>query len=101
MWLMLQQDEPGDYVVGTGETHSVKEFVEAVFTAVDLDWQQYVVIDPQFFRPAEVDYLRADPSKARRILRWEPTVSFAELGQIMVEADLKRLHETPFIERKE
>ena len=91
MWLMLQQDEPGDYVVGMGETHSVKEFVEAAFAAVNLDWQEYVVVDPQFFRPAEVDHLCADATKARQVLHWEPNVSFRELVQMMVKADLERL----------
>jgi GDPmannose 4,6-dehydratase len=91
MWLMLQQDEPGDYVVGMGETHSVKEFVETAFAAVNLDWREYVVVDPQFFRPAEVDHLCADATKARRVLRWEPKVSFRELVQMMVKADLERL----------
>jgi len=91
MWLMLQQDEPGDYVVGMGETHSVKEFVETAFAAVNLDWREYVVVDPQFFRPAEVDHLCADATKARRVLRWEPKVSFRELVHMMVKADLERL----------
>ena len=77
MWLMLQHEEPGDYVVGTGETHTVKEFVATAFARADLDWQKYVVIDQRFFRPAEVELLCADPTKARRILRWEPEVSFA------------------------
>ena len=91
MWLMLQHEEPGDYVVGTGETHSVKEFVAAAFACADLDWQKYVVVDQRFFRPAEVELLCADPAKARRILRWEPEVSFHELVRMMVEADLQRL----------
>jgi GDPmannose 4,6-dehydratase len=91
MWLMLQQEEPGDYVVGMGETHTVKEFVETAFACVDLDWREYVVVDPRFFRPAEVDHLCADPTKARRILGWEPQVSFPALVRMMVEADLERL----------
>jgi len=91
MWLMLQQEEPGDYVIGTGEMHTVREFVEAAFARVDLDWRQYVVVDPQFLRPAEVDCLRADPAKAKRVLRWEPQVSFLELVRLMVEADVERL----------
>ena len=91
MWLMLQHEEPGDYVVGTGETHSVKEFVAAAFACADLDWQKYVVVDQRFFRPAEVELLCADLAKARRILRWEPEVSFHELVRMMVEADLQRL----------
>jgi GDPmannose 4,6-dehydratase len=91
MWLMLQQDTPADYVIGTGETHSVKEFVELAFASVDLDWQEYVVQDPRFLRPAEVDYLRADPDKAKRELGWEPRVTFAELVGMMVNTDLERL----------
>jgi GDPmannose 4,6-dehydratase len=91
MWLMLQHEEPGDYVVGTGETHSVKEFVAAAFACADLDWQKYVVVDQRFFRPAEVELLCADPAKARQILRWEPEVPFDELARMMVEADLQRL----------
>ena len=89
MWSMLQQDEPGDYVIGTGEAHSVREFVELAFENADLDWKQYVEIDPHYFRPAEVDFLLADAGKARRVLGWEPTVTFRELVRIMVEADLK------------
>ena len=91
MWLMLQHEEPGDYVAGTGETHTVKEFVATAFACVNLDWQKYVVVDQRLFRPAEVELLCADPTKARRILRWEPKVSFHELIQMMVEADLQRL----------
>ena len=91
MWLMLQHEEPGDYVVGTGETHSVKEFVATAFACADLDWQKYVVVDQRFFRPAEVELLCADPAKARQILRWEPEVPFDELTRMMVEADLQRL----------
>jgi GDPmannose 4,6-dehydratase len=91
MWLMQQHEKPDDYVVGTGETHSVKEFVATAFACADLDWQKYVVVDQRFFRPAEVELLCADPAKARRILRWEPEVSFHELVRMMVEADLQRL----------
>jgi GDPmannose 4,6-dehydratase len=91
MWLMLQQEEPSDYVVGTGETHTVKEFVEQAFAYVDLDWQRYVILDPKFLRPAEVDHLCANPAKARQVLRWEPQVSFPELVRMMVAADLTRL----------
>jgi GDPmannose 4,6-dehydratase len=94
MWLMLQHEEPGDYVVGTDETHSVKEFVATAFASADLDWQKYVVVDQLFFRPAEVELLCADSAKARRILRWEPKVSFPELVRMMVEADLQRLEVT-------
>src|SRR5262249_733720 len=92
MWLMLQQDQPDDYVVATGETHSVRELVEIAFAHVDLDWQKYVVQDPGLRRPAEVDLLVGDADKARRVLGWQPTVSFAELVRGMVEADLKRLN---------
>ena len=91
MWLMLQQDEPDDYVVGTGETHSVGELVEVAFAAAGLDWRQHVVQDPRFYRPAEVDMLVSDPSKAREKLGWEPEVGFEELVRMMVEADLCRL----------
>jgi GDPmannose 4,6-dehydratase len=91
MHLMLQAPEPEDYVVGTGETHSVRELVELAFTAVDLDWRQYVRTDPRFVRPAEVDMLKADPTKARERLGWKPTVDFEELVQMMVQADLEQL----------
>jgi len=88
MWLMLQQDEPGDYVIGTGEMHSVREFVEHAFAAASLDWRNYVDIDRRYFRPAEVDALQADAGKALRVLGWRPTVTFEELVKLMVEADL-------------
>ena len=88
MWLMLQQDQPDDYVVCTGETHSVREFCELAFGAVDLDYEDYVVIDPEFFRPAEVDLLVGDYAKARDQLGWKPTTSFPELVETMVRADL-------------
>jgi GDPmannose 4,6-dehydratase len=88
MWLMLQQDSPDDYVVGTGETHTVQEFVELAFDHVGLDWKRYVVIDPKFVRPAEVDLLLADPSKAKKQLGWQPQVSFERLVARMVENDL-------------
>ncbi len=91
MWLMLQQDKPQDYVVGTGETHSVRELVELAFGHAGLDYDKYVVSDPKYYRPAEVDVLLADPTKARRELGWTPTVSFAELVAMMVDADLERL----------
>jgi len=93
MWLMLQQDRPDDYVVGTGETHAVRELCERAFSCVGLDWQDYVVQDPRFIRPAEVDLLVADPSKAREVLGWKPNVSFGELVQMMVDSDLKLLKE--------
>jgi GDPmannose 4,6-dehydratase len=88
MWLMLQQDQPDDYVIGTGEAHSVRDFVELAFAHANLDWREFVEVDPRYFRPAEVDYLLADPSKARTILGWEPTVTFPELVALMVDADL-------------
>ena len=88
MWLMLQQAEADDYVIGTGETHSVEEFVSIAFDHVGLDWRKHVVVDPQFYRPAEVDLLLADPSKAKRQLNWEPEVSFPQLVRMMVDNDL-------------
>jgi len=89
MWLMLQQDQPDDYVVATGETHSVKEFVEATFAHLDLDWQQFVKHDARYERPAEVELLIGDSSKAKRQLNWEPKVKFKELVKIMVDADME------------
>jgi GDPmannose 4,6-dehydratase len=91
MWLMLQQDEPDDYVVGMGQTHSVQELCEAAFSYVDLNWRDYVVQDPRFMRPAEVDLLVSDPTKAHNVLGWEPRVSFEELVRMMVDADLELL----------
>jgi GDPmannose 4,6-dehydratase len=91
MWLMLQQAEPQDYVIGTGETHSVRELVELAFGHVGLDYRQYVVSDPRFHRPAEVDLLLADASKARKELGWKTRVSFTELVAMMVDADMNRL----------
>jgi GDPmannose 4,6-dehydratase len=91
MWLMLQQEKPQDYVVGTGETHSVRELVELAFSHAGLDYRKYVVSDPKYYRPAEVDLLLADPAKARRELGWRPKVSFAELVAMMVDADLERV----------
>ncbi|MFN2277597.1 MAG: GDP-mannose 4,6-dehydratase, partial [Candidatus Promineifilaceae bacterium] len=91
MWLMLQQDSPEDYVVSSGETHSVQEFLEEAFGYADLDWRDHVVQDPRYMRPAEVDLLVGDASKARRNLGWEPTVSFSELVHLMVDSDLKLL----------
>jgi len=90
MHLMVQQPEPDDYVVATGETHSVREFVEAAFEAADLDWEQYVFTDPAFLRPAEVDLLLGDVTKAREKLGWSPKIKFEDLVSLMVEADLKR-----------
>jgi GDPmannose 4,6-dehydratase len=87
MWLMLQQDAPDDYVVATGESHSVKEFLDAVFSHLDLDWREYVETDRYYFRPTEVDYLLGDSSKARRKLNWHPKLSFHDLVRIMTEQD--------------
>ena len=89
MWTMLQQDNPDDYVVATGETHSVREFCEATFARLDLDWKEYVKHDPRYERPAEVELLLGDPAKAKRQLGWEPKVKFKELVDIMVDADLE------------
>ena len=91
MWLMLQQKEPKDYVIGTGEQHTVQELVELAFRHVGLDWKQHVVQDPRFMRPAEVETLLADPTLAKRELGWTPKVSFPKLVQMMVDADLARL----------
>ncbi len=91
MWLMLQQEKPDDYVVATGETHAVSEFLEEAFSYVDLDWRDYVVQDPRYMRPAEVDLLVGDASKAGRELGWEPAVSFRELVRMMVDADIQML----------
>ena len=91
MWLMLQQDQPDDYVIATGTAHSVRDLVEAAFTHVGLDWNKYVGIDPQFIRPAEVDLLIGDPAKAKKDLGWEPAVDFKQLIAMMVDADLARL----------
>ena len=89
MWLMLQQETPDDYVVATGETHSVREFLEVAFSTVNLDYQDFVETDPRYFRPTEVDLLLGDPSKAKLKLRWKPKVSFHQLATMMVEADLE------------
>ncbi len=91
MWLMVQQDSPDDYVIGTGESHSVREFVELAFAHAGLDWREFVEIDIRYFRPAEVDFLLADASKARQKLGWEATVTFKELVRIMVDADLQKM----------
>jgi len=91
MWRMLQQPSPQDYVIGTGRTHSVRELVEAAFSHVGLDWQKHVVTDPRFMRPAEVDLLLADPTKAKQDLGWTPRVDFKQLIAMMVDADLERL----------
>ncbi len=91
MWLMLQQDAPDDYVISSGETHQIREFVELAFAHADLDWEQYVVIDPRFMRPAEVDMLIGDSSKARRVLNWQPEVDFRSLVKMMVDTDMAQV----------
>ena len=88
---MMQLDNPDDYVIGTGETHSVREFCEQAFGYLGLDYKEYVVQDPRFYRPAEVDLLVSDPSKGRQMLGWEPEVKFHELVRMMVDSDMKRL----------
>ena len=93
MWRMLQAEKPEDYVIATGESHSVREFLDLVFGHLGLDWQKHVEIDPRYFRPSEVDDLRGDPSRARRQLGWEPKVRFEELARMMTEADLKDLRD--------
>jgi len=93
MWLMLQQQAPDDYIIATGQTHSVKEFVKSAFDHVGLDWEKYTVVDKALYRPAEVNILQGDFSKARRKLKWEPSVKFEDLVRMMVDADLKRRHE--------
>ncbi len=95
MWLMLQHPEPDDFVIATGQTHSVEDFVRLAFGHLDLDYKKYVVIDQRFVRPAEVDLLLGDPSHARKKLGWEPEVSFESLVKMMVDADLKRLTSNP------
>ena len=93
MWRMLQQDEPDDYVIATGETHSVRDFLDEAASHIGLDWERHVEIDPKYYRPAEVDALCGDPSKAREKLGWEPKVTFKELVRIMIDADVKRLED--------
>ena len=93
MWRMLQLDSPDDFVVATGETHSVREFLETAFGHVGLDWEKYVEIDPQYFRPTEVDYLQGDASKAERVFGWRPKVKFHDLAKLMVDADIKLLED--------
>ncbi|MBI1804151.1 MAG: GDP-mannose 4,6-dehydratase [Ignavibacteriae bacterium] len=94
MWLMLQQHQPEDYVIATGQSHSVQEFVELAFKHVGLDWRNYVIVDPSLFRPAEVNHLRGDASKAAQKLGWKPEIAFEELVVKMVEADLERVRHT-------
>ncbi|HET6324369.1 MAG TPA: GDP-mannose 4,6-dehydratase [Planctomycetaceae bacterium] len=96
MWLMLQSDEPSDYVIATNETHTIREFLEATFSYLDLNWQDYVEIDPRYLRPTEVDLLIGDYSKAKDLLGWEPKTTFADLAQLMVEADWELAREERF-----
>jgi GDPmannose 4,6-dehydratase len=91
MWLMLQQNTPDDYVIATGETHTVKELVQVAFDHAGLDWEKYVKLDPAFIRPAEVDLLIGDPAKAKKQLGWAPKVSFEQLVKMMVDSDIERL----------
>ncbi|OQA02681.1 MAG: GDP-mannose 4,6-dehydratase [Planctomycetes bacterium ADurb.Bin401] len=100
MWLMMQQEKPDDYVIATGETHSVREFLDEVFGYLELDWQNYVEIDSKYFRPAEVDLLLGDASKARKELKWQPKVSFKQLAKMMAEADLKLAENEKIIKDK-
>jgi GDPmannose 4,6-dehydratase len=99
MWLMLQQDQPDDYVIATGVSHSVRELVEIAFARVGLDWQKFVKVDPALLRPAEVDHLLGDASKARKALDWRPQVDFTQLVEMMVDADLARLSAAPSLSR--
>ncbi|HEU4488660.1 MAG TPA: GDP-mannose 4,6-dehydratase [Actinomycetota bacterium] len=94
MWLMLQHDEPDDFVIATGETHTIREFAELAFAHASLDWERYVKVDPRYYRPAEVDFLRGNPAKAKRILGWEPRTTFSQLVELMVDADIKLLEDT-------
>jgi len=91
MHKILQYNKPGDFVIGTGETHSVKEFVEKAFSYVDLDWNDHVKIDPKYFRPTEVESLKSDPSKSKKVLKWSPVISFDDLVKIMMDADVRRV----------
>jgi len=93
MWLMLQQDDPQDFVIATGQSHSVREFLEEAFSYADLDWKEYVEIDPRYFRPTEIELLLGDAGRAQKILGWEPEVGFKELVRLMVDADIKALEE--------
>lgn len=100
MWMMLQHDEPLDLVIGTGETHTIREFLDEAFGYVNLDWNDYVRIDPKYFRPTEVDYLLADPTKAREVLGWEAKVKFHDLVRIMVDSDMQLMGLEPVGEGK-
>jgi len=100
MWLMLQQDKPDDYVIATGQSHSVREFLDEVFGYLDLDWHKYVEIDQRYFRPTEVDFLLGDSSKARKVLKWEPRMDFKKLARMMVEADMKLAEQEKVLKQK-
>jgi len=100
MWLMLQQERPDDYVIATGETHSVQEFLEEVFSYLDLDWRQYVELDPQYYRPAEVDLLVGDASRAKKKLGWEPKTTFRDLVRLMVDADIEHIRRVKLLTSK-
>jgi GDPmannose 4,6-dehydratase len=93
MWLMLQQPQPDDYVIATGESHTVREFLQRAFEHVGLDWEPYVALDARYMRPSEVDHLRGDASKAERLLDWRPRTTFAELVTLMVDADIRLLED--------
>jgi len=101
MWLMLQQDKPDDYVIATGETHSVREFLDEVFRHLDMDWHKYVEIDPRYLRPSEVDCLLGDASKAKRVLKWKPKVTFKELARLMTDADMEIAKREKLIKEQE
>jgi len=100
MWLILQQEKADDYVIATGETHSVREFLDEVFGYLGLDWKKYVDIDKRYFRPSEVDFLQGDASKARRVLGWQPKVKFKELARLMTDADMKIAENEKIIKEK-
>ena len=96
MWLMLQQAKPDDYVIATGETHSVREFLQEAFGYAKLDWRKYVIMDKRYLRPTEVDFLLGDNSKARRILKWTPKVHFKQLVRMMVDSDMQAVRQTVY-----
>ncbi|MFH1448818.1 MAG: GDP-mannose 4,6-dehydratase, partial [bacterium] len=95
MWLMLQQDKPDDYVIGTGQTHSIKEFLQEAFSYVELNWKDYIEIDMRYFRPTEVEFLQADITKTKERLKWEPKTGFRDLVKIMVDSDMRLEGLTP------
>ena len=101
MWLMLQQEEPDDFVIATGQSRSVQEFVAEVFSHLDMDWEKHVEIDSRYFRPSEVDYLQGDASKAKKVLKWEPKVTFKELARMMADADMKIAKREKIIKEQE